>query len=123
MAYRWLPFNARTNVDRPYINTIDVQDKDGNVYTIDRDRTLWRYDADTGIMSVEFWDCYVWDGEKADYEKAQEILSHPLILIGVDIEDDAPTGYKFEVIEQEFIEEEWEACQESSKLSMERGKR
>ncbi len=81
--------------DVPYLNLAVFRLPDGKRIRVDRDET--DYDFEDGDLSMEWRGCYVWDGEKPDYDITPEALKDA-VLEEVEIEDDAPEGYSFTLI-------------------------
>ena len=82
-----------------WINSIKFELSDGEELIIDRDRTEWSFDDD-GTCSMTWLGCYIWNGEEEDYNIHAKDLDGAEI-ISIDIEDDAPIGYEFSILEWE----------------------
>ena len=82
-----------------YLNTITVKRNDGKIVTIDRDET--NYTIKNGIIDILFRGIYEWKDNKEIYPKNEDTkLYNNALLVGYEIEDDAPEGYKFFIEEQ-----------------------
>ena len=94
-----MDFRGKTNSNTVMINTMTFRLPDGNEVIIDRDYTGYGIDKD-GNLGMTWKGCYFWDGKEATYftEDDEEKLA-VAELVNVDIEDDAPEGYKVEIIE------------------------
>lgn len=90
-------FEAVCNVtlDECMINGA-IFEKDGKELFLDRDTTY--FDVGGGILDMEWRDCYLWDGDGADYDITPEMFDGAKFK-RFDIEDDAPAGYDVTMIE------------------------
>lgn len=84
-----------------YLNTISIKRNDGKIVTIDRNET--DYTIENGIVDILFRGIYEWDCETAIYPNNKDIdLYNNALIIGYEIEDDAPSGYDL-IIEKQKI--------------------
>ena len=88
--------NSDTNT---WVNNITVELLDGEELIIDRDQTEWSFNDDD-TCSMTWLGCYIWNGEEEDYNIRAKDLDGAEI-ISIDIEDDAPIGYEFSILEWE----------------------
>ena len=84
-----------------YLNTITIKRNDGKIVVIDRDET--NYSIENGHIDILFRGVYEWKDDKIypnnnDVEK----LYNGALVVGFDIEDDAPEDYDL-VIENQKI--------------------
>ena len=99
-----------------YLNTISIKRNDGKIVIIDRNET--DYTIENGIIDILFrgiyeWDhetaiypnrgIYEWDCETAIYPNNKDTdLYNNALIVGYEIEDDAPSGYDL-IIEKQKI--------------------
>ncbi len=89
---------ACTNSELPYINSVTLLAKDGREVVLDRSTTEFDFDDDVEILSMFWLDLYIWTGEAEDHNVPEELFDGA-VVINVDIEDDAPEDYFFELKE------------------------
>ena len=81
-----------------YLNTISIKRNDGKIVTIDRDET--NYNIENGEADILFVGSYEWTNE-AFYPKYENIdLYDNALIVGYEIEDDAPEDYDLIIEEQ-----------------------
>ena len=88
---------AKTNHPVPYINVLIIETKYGTKYVIDREHTEYSYDEETGVMTMDWHGTYIWDSYVN--RPVSEGLLECASVIEIEIEDDAPEGYYFDVLE------------------------
>lgn len=88
-----LHFEGKTNGDSVYINAARFILPTGERIVIDRDTT--EYTIVDGKLSMDWFGCYVWDGEKRNYDMPTSCVFSN--LAGVEIEDDAPEDYELSI--------------------------
>ena len=84
-----------------YLNTITIKRNDGEFVIIDRDET--NYTIKDGEIDILFRGLYEWNGEESIYPKNEDIdLYNNALIVGYNIEDDAPEEYDL-IIERQNI--------------------
>ena len=84
-----------------YLNTISIKRNDGKTVIIDRNET--DYTIENGIVDILFRGIYEWDCETAIYPNNKDTdLYNNALIVGYEIEDDAPSGYDL-IIEKQKI--------------------
>ena len=89
-----IAFTGTTNDDFIWVNSITFQLKDGNVVSIDRNRT--EYIVADGEYEMIWNACYALNGRKHDYGLSWKMFEDAKIL-HVDISDAAPENYGFDI--------------------------
>ncbi len=102
-----ITLKGRANSDRLMINGIVLVMKDGAEHMVDRDKTEYSYDRETGDIRIDFVNPYIWDGENEDYDagKISEYIRKAEYFL-TDVEDDAPEGYEICLEDLIFTDEE-----------------
>lgn len=85
--------HAVTN-DVPYINLMTLLVNGKKFIALDRDRTEYDFDRETGRLDMTWLGLYIWDGEEPNYDVSEELFDNAEI-VGIEIEDDAPEDYEF----------------------------
>ena len=85
-------FKCSSNAKTPWINTAIFM-VDGEEVVIDRDTTEWVYDAKSKVVSMNWSDVYIWDGEDENYDIPVAFMEKA-VFKEFDIEDDAPENYE-----------------------------
>lgn len=83
-----ISFVCYTNAEDPYVNTAVFRTTRGDV-TIDRCNTYYTYHPEDSLLEMDWGGCYVWDGEKEDFDLPEQIAGEILALVRLDPEDDA----------------------------------
>ena len=84
-----------------YLNTITIKRNDGKIVVIDRDET--NYSIENGSIDILFRGVYEWKDDKIyPNNNDAEKLYNGALVVGFDIEDDAPEDYDL-VIENQKI--------------------
>ena len=99
-----LYFKGHINGKYPYINTITFRTASGGLIVIDRDETDYTIETD-GSFTMEWSGVYIWNGEEPDYlyyDNEDEDIFVGAIIESLDIEDDAPEGYKMTITEWNY---------------------
>lgn len=92
-----ITFLCKTNHDYPYVNVAHFRLKSGEMVTVDRSETSWDYNPDTGSLYMAWHGCYIWDGEEERRIPSGALKDAELLEL--EIEDDAPDGYRLTVEE------------------------
>lgn len=95
-------FDCTANMDYPYVNSATFL-YDGREVTVDRDSTYYSYDSETGSLTMDWESLYIWNGEEPDYDIPAGFPERA-VLVELDVEDDAPDGYKFELLSYEITD-------------------
>ena len=116
-----ISLRVRTNNEVPYINSLRFCKPNGTTLTVDRDRTEYRFIKDLsndGIMFLDFINCYLWAID--DHCIFEDASGHGYYLdsrnaidefirwsstakVELELEDDAPVGYKCSLLDVEAI--------------------
>ena len=84
-----------------YLNTITIKRNDGKTVIIDRDET--NYSIENGHIDILFRGVYEWKDDKIyPNNNDTEKLYNGALVVGFDIEDDAPEDYDL-IIENQKI--------------------
>lgn len=92
----YVEFKCLSNTKTPWINTAIFM-VDGKEVVIDRGTTEWVYDAESRVLSMNWSDVYIWDGEDENYDIPVDLMKKA-VFKEFDIEDDAPENYEIKCI-------------------------
>lgn len=73
-----------------WVNAAIVELADGRTVTVDRDET--EFTVDNGNVSMQWNNCYIWDGEQAEYNITEEMFEGARVK-EIEVEDDADEEY------------------------------
>lgn len=80
----------------PFVNTAIFR-KNDKEFVIDRDTTYYEYDEKSSVLTMEWRGCYLWDGEKQDYNVTKDTFIYTY-LDHLELEEDAPEDYSLECL-------------------------
>ncbi len=83
-----IKFICDTNADIPFVNTAVFRTARGDI-TIDRVSTYYTYYSEDQCMDMIWCGCYVWNGNKEDFDMAEHISDEITAVVYLEIEDDA----------------------------------
>ena len=89
-------FDVKCNHDMPYINTVTLLLKDGQLITLDRHSTIFQKTDRGNVCNMTWNEPYEWSGERElPLPAPKEFVGAK--LVDYDVEDDAPEDYEFVV--------------------------
>ena len=87
--------HAITN-DVPYINLMTLLVNGKKLINLDRDRTEYDFDRETGRLDMTWRGVYIWTSYDQNYDIPEETFRNSEV-VDIEIEDDAPEGYEFQL--------------------------
>lgn len=99
-----IKFIGESNCKSVWINTITFKMADGTTAIVDRDMTdcdfldpfMKSEDNGNCIMDMNWYNCYIWNGENCNYN-IEAMDFEDAEIVSIDIEDEAPENYEVKI--------------------------